>query len=211
MKNTRVCPCRHRWICSEPKGSFRSTIVAPPSCRNFRVPARTKHAKLGPSAGRDPAYKLASTTKGTVPSIRCKACSESRPRKSNACVVSEIERLSAAGGLWRLDEIASCRNPECANHGRSIARHPEAYRKRGRRASGNGRYFQCKACGRKRLAAADIQGRARRFQSLVAGSMDVAKATAVSGVLASDALSEGWSRGYASRGRRCQATPTFTR
>ena len=110
-----------------------------PSCRNFRVPARTQHAKPGPSAGRDPAYKLASTIKGMVPSIRCKACNESPPLKSNACIVSEIARLAAASGLWRLDEIASCRNAECENHGRSIAGHPEAYRKRGRSASGNGR------------------------------------------------------------------------
>ena len=112
-----------------------------PSCSNFRVPARTKHAMPGPSADRDPAYKLASTIKGTVPSIRCEACNESPPLKSNACIVGEIERLVAASGLWRLDEIASCRNPGCENHGRSIARHPEGYRKRGRQASGNGRYY----------------------------------------------------------------------
>ena len=107
--------------------------------------------------GRDPAYKLASTIKGTVPSIRCKACSESPPLKSNACIVGEIKRLAAASGLWRLDEIASCRNAECENHGRSIARHPGAYRKRGRPASGNGRYFQCKACGRKRLVSMPVR------------------------------------------------------
>ena len=128
-----------------------------PICTNFRVPARTKHAKPGPSVGRDPAYKLASTIKGTVPSIRCKACSESPPLKSNACIVGEIKRLAAASGLWRLDELASCRNAECENHGRSIARHPGAYRKRGRPASGNGRYFQCKACGRKRLVSMPVR------------------------------------------------------
>ena len=128
-----------------------------PSCTNFRVPARTQHAKPGPSAGRDPAYKLASTIKGTVPSIRCKVCNESPPLKSNACIVAELERLADAGGLWRLEETASCRNPECGNHGRSIARHPEAYIRRGRPASGNGQYFQCKACGRKRLVSHPVR------------------------------------------------------
>ena len=97
-----------------------------PSCTNFRVPARIQHAKPGPSGGRDPAYKLASTIMGTVPSIRCKVCNESPPLKSNACIVAELERLADVGGLWRLEETASCRNPECGNHGRSIARHPEA-------------------------------------------------------------------------------------
>ena len=63
------------------------------------MPARTRHAKPGPSVGRDPAYKLASTVKGTVPSIRCKACNESPPLKSNPCIVAEIERLADAGGL----------------------------------------------------------------------------------------------------------------
>ena len=92
-----------------------------------------------------------------MPSIRCKACNESPPLKSNACIIREIGRLAAASGLWRLDEIASCRNPECENHGRSIAGHPEGYRKRGRRASGNGRYFQCKACGRKRLVSMPVR------------------------------------------------------
>ena len=138
-----------------------------PSCANFRVPARTEHGKPGPSAGRDPAYKLASTIKGSVPSIRCKACNQSPPLKSNACIVGEIERLAAAGGLWRLQETASCRNPECGNHGRSVARHPEAYSRRGRPASGNGRYFQCKACGRRLLVSAPVRLQ-KAHQSLAA-------------------------------------------
>ena len=128
-----------------------------PSCRNFRVPARTRHAKPGPSTGRDPAYKLASTIKGTVPSIRCKVCNESPPLKSNACIVAEIERLADAGGLWRLVETVSCRNSACANHGHSIARHPEAYIRRGRPASGSGQYFQCRVCGRKVLVSLPIR------------------------------------------------------
>jgi len=128
-----------------------------PSCRSFRVPARTRHAKPGPSAGRDPAYKLASTIKGTVPSIRYKACNESPPLKSNACIVAEIKRLVDAGGLWRLEETTSCRNPACGNHSRSIALHPEAYIRRGRPATGNGQYFQGKACGRKVLVSHPVR------------------------------------------------------
>ena len=84
-------------------------------------------------------------------------CNESPPLKSNACIVAELERLADAGGLWRLEETASCRNPECGNHGRSIARHPEAYIRRGRPASGNGQYFQCRAYGRRRLVSHPVR------------------------------------------------------
>ncbi|MDE0712693.1 MAG: hypothetical protein OXH60_11240 [Rhodospirillales bacterium] len=114
--------------------------------------------ETGPSAGRDPAYKLASTIiKGTVPSIRYKACNESPQLKSNACIVAEIERFADTGGLWRLEETVSCRNPACRNHGRSIALHPEAYIRRGRPASGDRQYFQCKACGRKVLVSLPVR------------------------------------------------------
>ena len=36
------------------------------------------------------------------------------------------------------------------------------------------------------LAAADIQGRARSFQSLVGGGMDLERAAAISGILVGD-------------------------
>ena len=65
-----------------------------PSCANFHVSARPMRANPGPSASRDPAYKLASTIKGMVPSIRCKVCIESPPLNSNACIAAEIELLA---------------------------------------------------------------------------------------------------------------------
>ena len=106
--------------------------------------------KPGPSPDRDPAYKIHSTSKGQIPSLRCKACLDNPPVKSNASVVSEIGRLAEVSGLWTPEESASCPNPDCENHGRSIAQHGRAaYRKFGRPKSGRGRRYQCKACRRK--------------------------------------------------------------
>lgn len=70
-----------------------------PSCENFGVPARHETQKPGPSPDRDPAYKLHSTNKGQIPSLRCKACQDNPPVKSNASVASEIDRLAEAGGF----------------------------------------------------------------------------------------------------------------
>ena len=120
-----------------------------PSCENFGVPARHEQQKPGPSPDRDPAYKLHSTSKGQIPSLRCKACLDNPPVKSNASVVSEIERLAEAGGIWAADETACCPNADCKNHDRSVARHGKAaYRKRGPAPSGRGQRYECKACGR---------------------------------------------------------------
>lgn len=107
-----------------------------PSCTNFRVPARTKHAKLGPSVGGDPASKLASTIKGMVPSIRCKACIESPPPNSNACIAAEIDRLADGGGCGGGGRREL---PESRMRARCNARHAEAYISRRCPAASNGR------------------------------------------------------------------------
>ena len=128
-----------------------------PHCENFGVPARSEHGKPGPSADRDMAYKVHSSVKGTVPSIRCKACLDNPPMKSNASIVREVERLAEADGVWTLEESTGCANEECENHGRSIAFHKNAYHRRGRPKSGNGQYYQCKSCGRKMLLSNPVR------------------------------------------------------
>ena len=117
-----------------------------PGCGNFGVPARTEHGKTGPSADRDPNYVVTGTNKGMIPALRCKSCGEKPAMKSNAGVAAEVRRISAA--MVRLDEAASCRSPECANHGRSVATHPLGYRKQGHGASYSQRML-CRACGRR--------------------------------------------------------------
>ncbi len=119
-----------------------------PDCDNFGVPASSKHSKPGPSEGRDPHYKVESTKRGTVPSIRCKSCRDNPPIKSNVAIVAEIERLTDADGLLRLEETTGCRHADCENHGLPIAFHPRRYRKDGKVARDRQRY-ECKGCGSK--------------------------------------------------------------
>ena len=117
-----------------------------PQCENYGLPAMSEPVRPGPSAGRDPGYKVHSTSRGTVPSIRCKTCLDNPPMKSNAGIVTELGRHIAGGGILRAEEVRACRNPDCDAHGRPVALHPEAYRKRGRTSYGAQRW-QCKGCG----------------------------------------------------------------
>ncbi len=124
-----------------------------PGCENFGVPARWQPSKPGPSADRDMAYKVHSTAKGKIPAIRCKACLDMPPIKSNDAIAREVERLAMESGIWLLEERTACGNPECPNHERPVGFHPDEYRKRGRPKSGRGRYYQCRRCGRRTLAS----------------------------------------------------------
>ena len=128
-----------------------------PNCENYGIPARHQHGKTGPSTDRDMYYKVHSTKRGQIPSIRCKDCLDNPPMKSNASIVREIERLTDANGVWLLEELTYCGNEDCENHEKTIAAHKKAYRKRGKPASGNGQYYQCKSCGRKSLVSNPIR------------------------------------------------------
>ena len=121
-----------------------------PDCDNFGAPARSEHGKPGPSADRDLHYKVESTKRGTVPSIRCKSCRDNPPIKSNAAITAEIERLTDADGLLRPEEITGCRHEDCENHGLAIAFHRRRYRKDGK-VDGSRQRYECKGCGSKIL------------------------------------------------------------
>ena len=151
---------------SEPRVPLAATINLPgsqrtiqvnhckmPDCSNFGVPARTEKGKPGPSADRDMNYKVHSTAKGTIPAVRCKACLDLPPIKSNASIRAEVERLAEASGIWTLEESTGCSNDGCGNHHRPIAFHPEEYRKRGKVKKGDGQYYECKRCGRRFLVS----------------------------------------------------------
>ena len=127
-----------------------------PDCDNFGVPASPRHAKPGPSAGRDPHYTVASTKQGRVPSVRCKACRDNPPLKSNAAIAAELGRLADADGLLSLEETTGCRHETCENHGRPIARYPRQYRKDGQ-VAGYGQRYQCKGCGAKVLLSEPVR------------------------------------------------------
>ena len=116
-----------------------------PDCENFGVPASPTHSKPGRPQGRDPHYQRGSGRRGTLPAVICKACRDKPPIKSNAGIVAEIDRLTDADGLLRLEETTGCRNEDCENHGLPVAFHPRRYRKNGKSA-GYGQRYQCKGC-----------------------------------------------------------------
>ena len=117
-----------------------------PLCENYGVPARHQKSKPGPSADRDTAYRVNTTGQGQVATILCKACSENPPIKSNASIVSEINRLKDYGGMLSALEEVGCVNPNCPNHEISPADAPKQYYRRGITSKGLIRY-QCKTCG----------------------------------------------------------------
>ena len=118
-----------------------------PDCDNYGIPARHQHGKTGPSPDRDMYYKVHSTNKGRIPSVRCKSCKDNPPMKSNASIAAELNRLIDLGGIRTLEEVVSCRNPECENKSHPIATHRHCYQKWGR-GPGGAQKYRCKACGR---------------------------------------------------------------
>ena len=115
------------------------------------MPGRT-----GPTAERDPHYRLHSTNPGLVPALLCKACGESPPIKSNSGIAGEIARLIETDGLWTAEEKTACKNRECSSFGRSVAHHPIEYVKRGHSASG-GQIYKCKRCHRTVVASTALR------------------------------------------------------
>ena len=103
-----------------------------PDCENFGVPASPTHSKPGRPQGRDPHYQRGSGRRGTLPAVICKACRDKPPIKSNVGIAAEIDRLTDADGLLRLEETTGCRNEDCENHGLPVAFHPRRYRKNGK-------------------------------------------------------------------------------
>ena len=81
-----------------------------PDCANFGVPARTEQGKTGPSKDRDMNYKVHSTAKGQIPSIKCKSCGLNPPMKSNAGVADEVACLLGIDGIPRPEESMGCSN-----------------------------------------------------------------------------------------------------
>lgn len=112
-----------------------------PTCSNYGVPASQKPAK-GEGATPD-GYAVVSAGKG-FPVLKCHACGEYPPLKSNAGIQEELERLSA---YLEPAPGPSCPNDACCNHGVSISAGKAAYQSFGKTAAGAKRY-RCKACGK---------------------------------------------------------------
>lgn len=127
-----------------------------PGCGNYGAPPRTMPGKTGPSANRDPHYRLHSTNDGLVPALLCKSCNEKPPMKNNVGIAEEIRRLTEADGLRTLEEQTACKNPDCESFGHSVAHHAREYTKRGHSSSG-GQVYKCKSCKRTVVASTAVR------------------------------------------------------
>ena len=97
-------------------------------------PAIAKRAVAGP-------YTLVSGGK-SYPLLKCNACGETPPLKSNAGIAEEVARLSA----YLTTETLHCPNTSCPNHVIPVGT-PKAYRSYGTNAHGSKR-LQCCECGK---------------------------------------------------------------
>ena len=114
-----------------------------PPCDNYGVPALTTPVKPGPSPGRDPHYKVATTNKGRVRALICKCCNEKPPIKSNQGIAEELERISASV----LGPDRGCTRKDCDCHGKSAEDHPHLYYKWGTNKRTGRPALKCKSCG----------------------------------------------------------------
>ena len=137
-----------------------------PACENYGVPA-SQESGTGGSKNQDPNYKVTSTNKGTIPSIKCKKCNENPPIKSNEGIVSEFNRITEY--LKPIAHQFSCKNETCSNHSLSIGEYPKNYRKKGYYKTKDNTYFQCKLCNTKILVSEPI--RIHKNNQLIAGDL----------------------------------------
>ena len=100
-------------------------------------------------------YKVHATAKDQIPSIKCKACGQNPPMKSNAGVAEEVRRLLEVGGMLRVDETKGCGNAECENHKRPFAANPKLYWRRGK--EGGAQCRQCRSCGRRTTVSSPVR------------------------------------------------------
>lgn len=129
-------PQPHRRI-PKPHGGIQYNACKNPACIQYGLPAPASAAR----GGKGP-YALVGGGKG-YPLLKCNACGETPPLKSNAGIVEEIERLSA---YLKPDDGPFCPRDTCANHQNKVPLDaPKAYRSFGTNAHGSKR-VQCCLC-----------------------------------------------------------------
>lgn len=137
-----------------PYNGIQINFCKNPNCKNFGVPAeqfgdfRGKGGKHKVNAN----YNLTAGSKG-YPQLRCNACLEFLPVKSNQGIGEEVERFKSVFDTT----LQSCPSAECSNHLIPIST-PKAYQSFGKTKSGSDRY-RCKIC-KKTFAV----GKATRYQ-----------------------------------------------
>lgn len=127
-----------------PVGEIQVNFCKNPTCANFARPANTTPQPRGrpTSETQRDHYAISGTSDG--PQLRCLACKEFIPIKSNAGIAEEIERLSR---FLKPLSAPSCPNKDCDNCGITVEAEPARYWAFGKTNAGTPR-FRCKACKR---------------------------------------------------------------
>lgn len=108
-----------------------------PTCDNYGVPASQVSGRQ-----RKDRYALSGAGRQT-PVLKCHACNEYPPLKSNLAIAEELDRL---GGYLAQPVEPSCPNEDCDNHHNGIS-NKACYASFGKTRSGSQRY-KCKSCGK---------------------------------------------------------------
>jgi len=118
-------------------GGIQVNFCKNPGCENYGIPAAPT---TGRGAQRD-RYAVVGAGR-QYPVLKCHACGEFPPLKSNQGIAEEHERL---GAYLSVPAETSCPDAHCANHGVSVAIGSPHYRSYGTTRSGSKRY-RCNAC-----------------------------------------------------------------
>ena len=118
-------------------GGIQVNFCKNPECENYGIPA-------GPATGRGAQrdrYAVVGAGR-QFPALKCHACGEHPPLKSNQGIAEERERL---GAYMSAPAEASCPDAHCANHGVGVSIGSPHYRSYGTTKSGSKRY-RCNVC-----------------------------------------------------------------
>lgn len=118
-------------------GGIQVNFCKNPDCENYGIPAAQT---TGRGAQRD-RYAVVSAGR-QFPVLKCHACGEYPPLKSNRGIAEERERL---GAYLSVPPEASCPDEDCTNHGVGISTRSPPYRSYGTTKCGSKRY-RCSAC-----------------------------------------------------------------
>jgi len=118
-------------------GGIQVNFCKNPDCENYAIPAAQT---TGRGAQRD-RYTVVGAGR-QFPVLKCHACGEYPPLKSNRGIAEERERL---GAYLNAPAEASCPDVRCANHGVGVSTGSPHYRSYGTTRSGSKRY-RCNAC-----------------------------------------------------------------
>jgi len=121
-----------------PSQNLQYNFCKNPTCSNYGIepPLTSTRGVVGP-------YTIPSAGKG-FPVLKCAACGEAPPLKSNTGITEELDRISAYLKLSQSKSQLTCPDSNCSNHTVPVGT-KKAYRSFGTAASGAKRY-QCSIC-----------------------------------------------------------------